>query len=56
MVLRASDAVEFQGSRLQVRDPAKLAELAGFDPAYLHLRSASQQPESGSLLLAERQP
>jgi len=56
MVLRASDAVEFQGSTLQVRDPAKLAELAGFDPAYLHLRSASQQPESGSFLLAERQP
>ena len=36
-VLRAGGLVEFQGGRVIVPDPGKLAEVAEFDPSYLHL-------------------
>lgn len=38
MLLRAGGMIEFHGGRLRVPDRAKLAEVAAFDPAYLHYR------------------
>jgi hypothetical protein len=37
MLLRSAGLAEFRDGRLTVRDTEKLAELAAFDPTYLHL-------------------
>ncbi|MEW6449304.1 MAG: Crp/Fnr family transcriptional regulator [Pseudomonadota bacterium] len=40
--LRRTDAMEFRNGMLTVRDWKRLTEIAGFDPAYLHLKRPSR--------------